>query len=260
MSCRSATSRPCTVWRRIDRSPDTVVASPHSGVESPCTVVYPLHVTSMSALYCCHLDVSMSCTHLMFAIHHVWLVLYAFNALPTPRAWRGHGEPDVKHLGNARACLGGWEPWGMWRRQSPPAPGDGSGAAGHMATLDLFPAGWQAPWHGVHGDARALPHREVGLEPRHMWRHRSPSLPGGGPGGTWRHQSPPAPGDGSGARDTWQHQIPSLSGGVQGATGHLAMPELSGTRSGSRAMGHMATPEPFPVGWRARCHGHMVMP
>jgi hypothetical protein len=40
-------------------------------------------------------------------------VLYAFNALPTPRAWRGHDEPDVRRLENAQARLGG-----RWTRLS----------------------------------------------------------------------------------------------------------------------------------------------
>jgi hypothetical protein len=40
-------------------------------------------------------------------------VLYAFNALPNPRAWRGHDEPDVRRLGKARAHLRG-----RWARPS----------------------------------------------------------------------------------------------------------------------------------------------
>jgi hypothetical protein len=52
------------------------------------------------------------------------------------------------------------------------------------------------------GDARALLHREVDLEPWDMWRHRSHSLPSGGPGRMWRLQSPPAPGGRSGAAVT----------------------------------------------------------
>jgi hypothetical protein len=87
----------------------------------------------------------MSCTHLMLAIRHVWLVLYAFNALPAPRAWCGHDLPDVMCLGNARAHLK------------------------------------KAESHGARGDARDLPHREAGLEPWDTWQHRSPSLPGGRP-------------------------------------------------------------------------------
>jgi hypothetical protein len=54
--------------------------------------------------------------------------------------------------------------------------GGGSGAAGHMVTSEPFPAGWRARWHGAHGDARSLPHREVGLELWDAWQHRSPSL------------------------------------------------------------------------------------
>jgi hypothetical protein len=64
----------------------------------------------------------------------------------------------------------------------------------------------------AHGDVRALPHREVCLEPR----------------------------------DTWQHRSPSLSGGMPGATGHVAMLELSGTRSGSGATGTRGDTEALP--------------
>jgi hypothetical protein len=42
-------------------------------------------------------------------------------------------------------------------------------------------------------------------------------------------------------RDMWRHRCSSLSGG--------------GQWGGSGATGHVTTPEPFPVGWRARCHG-----
>jgi hypothetical protein len=42
----------------------------------------------------------------------------------------------------------------------------------------------EAESHGARGDTRALPHREVGLEPQDTWRHRNPSLLSGGPGGT----------------------------------------------------------------------------
>jgi hypothetical protein len=72
----------------------------------------------------------------------------------------------------------------MWRRQNPLTLGGGSGAAGHMVTPEPFPTGWRAWWHRARGDTRALLHREAGLEPRDTWRHQSPSLPGGGPGGT----------------------------------------------------------------------------
>jgi hypothetical protein len=72
-----------------------------------------------------------------------------------------------------------------------------------MATPEPFSAGWQARWHRAHGDARALPHWEAGLE---LW-------------------------------DTWRHRSPSLSGGVPGATGHVAIPEPSGTWSRFGAAG-----------------------
>jgi hypothetical protein len=86
MSYRSDTSHPCVVWHRVDRSPSTVAASLHSGVESPYTVACPLCVTNRSVPYCRCPVVSMSCTHLILAIRRVWLVLYAFNALPAPCA------------------------------------------------------------------------------------------------------------------------------------------------------------------------------
>jgi hypothetical protein len=128
MSCRSGTSCPCGVWHRVDGSPGTVVALLHSGVESPYTVACPLHVTSRSASYCRCPSMSMFCMHLMLTIRRVWLVLYAFNALPASRAWC-HDEPDVRRLGNARALLR------------------------------------EAESHGARGNVRALLHREVGLEP-----------------------------------------------------------------------------------------------
>jgi hypothetical protein len=73
MSYRSATSRPCTVWRRVDGSPDTVAALLHSTIESPCTVACSLCETSRLAPYCHRLVVSMSCTYLMLPIRCVWL-------------------------------------------------------------------------------------------------------------------------------------------------------------------------------------------
>jgi hypothetical protein len=65
MSCRSAMSRPYVVWRRVDGSPDIVAALLHNDSESPCTVAWPLCVTSWSAPYCHCLDVSIYFTHLM---------------------------------------------------------------------------------------------------------------------------------------------------------------------------------------------------
>jgi hypothetical protein len=73
MSCRSATSHPCDVWRRDDRSLGTVAALLHSVVESPCTIACPLCVTSRPAPYCCRPVMSISCMHLMLHIRHVWM-------------------------------------------------------------------------------------------------------------------------------------------------------------------------------------------
>jgi hypothetical protein len=73
MSCRSTTSRPCAIWHWVDGLPDTVAALLHSDNESPFTVARSLCVTSRPALYYCRLAVSMSCSHLMLPVHHVWL-------------------------------------------------------------------------------------------------------------------------------------------------------------------------------------------
>jgi hypothetical protein len=122
----------------VDGSPGTVATLLHRGIRSPRTVACPLCMLNKSALYCHRAAASMSCTHLIYATRCVWHVTYAFNALPAPRIWRVHDEPDVRHLGNARACP---------RVES------------HWA-------------RGVFG---ALPHHEVGLEPHDMWRYRSPA-------------------------------------------------------------------------------------
>jgi hypothetical protein len=72
-------------------------------------------------------------------------------------------------------------PRGTWRRQSPPAPGGGSGAAGHVATPLLFPVGWWPMgrvWsHGTRDNTRALPYRVACPVPRGMWRCQSSSTP-----------------------------------------------------------------------------------
>jgi hypothetical protein len=152
----------------------------------------------------------------------------------------GHTSEAESHetRGDARALLhweAGLQPQDTWRHQSSSLSGGGPDGTEHMATLEPSHIRRQVWSRGTcddtgalpcwaagrvtRGDARALPHWEVGLEPQETWRHRSPSLPGGGPSGTWRHKSPPT------------------------------------SRGGSRAMGHVATPEPFPIGWRAWCHG-----
>jgi hypothetical protein len=71
---------------RVDGSPGTVAVSLHHGVRSPRTVACPLHMSSGSVSYYHCSAVSMSCTHLMPTIHHVWPVTYTFNALSAPRA------------------------------------------------------------------------------------------------------------------------------------------------------------------------------
>jgi hypothetical protein len=89
------------VW--ADGSPVTVAALLHLGFRSPHVVACPLRMSGRSAPYCRRPTTSISCMYLMPVIRYVWPVTYAFNALPAPLAWRGHNEPDVKHLGNARA-------------------------------------------------------------------------------------------------------------------------------------------------------------
>jgi hypothetical protein len=132
MSCRSAKSRPCVVWRRVDGSSSTVAASLHRGIESPCAVAYPLRVTSRSVPYCCCPAVSMSCTYLMLNIRRVWLVLYVFNALPTLHACEAM---MILMLGAL-------------------------GMHGHTS---------EAEGHGARSDVRALPHQETGLGLQDTW-------------------------------------------------------------------------------------------
>jgi hypothetical protein len=128
MSCRSATSHPCVVWHRVDGSPDIVAASQHSVVESPCTVACLLHVTSRSMLYYHCPTVSMSCTHLMLAIR-----VY-----------------DLSYM-HLMCCLLNVLSETMMSLMS--------GALGSHENASKVES------HEADGDARALPHREVGLEP-----------------------------------------------------------------------------------------------
>jgi hypothetical protein len=60
----------------------------------------------------------------------------------------------------------------------------------------------EAESHGACGDVRALPHQEEVLELQGMWRHRSPSLWGGRPGGTG-HMATPEPSHTG--RRVWSH-------------------------------------------------------
>jgi hypothetical protein len=94
---------------------------------------------------------------------------------------------DTRALPHQEAGL---ELWDTWRHQSPPSPGGGSGATGHVAMAEPSRAERRglAPWdtwqhrsppvpgggvwiHGTRGDARALPCWEAGLEPWDTWRH-----------------------------------------------------------------------------------------
>jgi hypothetical protein len=71
---------------RVDGSSSTVAALLRSGVRSPRTVACLLRMSNRSVLYCHRPAASMSYMHLISAIRCVWLVTYAFNALPAPRA------------------------------------------------------------------------------------------------------------------------------------------------------------------------------
>jgi hypothetical protein len=73
MSCRSATSHPCAVWRQDDGLPNTVAALLHNIIKSPYIVACPLCMTSRLASCCRRHDVSMSYTYLMLPIRRVWL-------------------------------------------------------------------------------------------------------------------------------------------------------------------------------------------
>jgi hypothetical protein len=86
----------------------------------------------------------------------------------------GHASEAESHRarGDDRALLhreAGLETQDTWRHRSPSLLGGGPGATGHMATLEPFPVWWWARWHRAHVDVKALPYREMGLEPRDMW-------------------------------------------------------------------------------------------
>jgi hypothetical protein len=117
---------------RVDGLPGTVTVLLRHGFRSPRTVACPLRMFGRSASYCHSPTASISCTQLMPTIRCIWPITYAFNALPAPRAWRGHDEPDVRHLENA------------WAR-----PG--------------------AESHWAHGGSGALLHQETVLEPHDTW-------------------------------------------------------------------------------------------
>jgi hypothetical protein len=212
---RRAYARYCAGWR---------VARHCSGFAAPwCQVTshycFPLHVTSRSAPYYRRPAASISCTHLMPAIHCIWHATYAFNTLPAPRAWWGHDESDVRCLGNAQARPGGRGPQGTWRLQSPPAPGGRSGATGHVVIPE--PCGAVVLVPRSRGNGRAFPRRgrAWSRETRGDSGALSCRLTSSVSWGTWRHRSP------------------LLAGGMLGASGHVA------------------APEPSPDGWCALCHG-----
>jgi hypothetical protein len=110
---------------RVDESPGTVAALQRRGVRSPRTVACPLRMSGKSTPYCRCRAASMSCTHLMSAIRRAWPVTYVFNTLPAPRAWRGHDEPDVRRLGNARSRTRGESHWARGGSRALPHQGAG---------------------------------------------------------------------------------------------------------------------------------------
>jgi hypothetical protein len=113
----------------------------------------------------------------------------------------------------------GWEPLGTWRLRSPPAPGGGSGATGHVVIPEPYQAMVLVP--RSRGDTRAF-----------LCRVRAWSRAARGDSGAlsyWVMGLMP--------RGTWQHHSPFLAGGMYGASEHVA------------------TLEPFPGGWRSLCHG-----
>jgi hypothetical protein len=152
--------------------------------------------------------------------------------------------------------LGGQQPLGMWRLWSPPAPGGGSGATGHVEISEPCQAVVLVPrshgdarailhrgraWsHEAHGDSGALSYRVTVSMPRGTWQHQSPFLAG------WRAWCFRACGDTRALSwwvacsvpwSTWRHWSPLLAGGVLCASGHVAESEPSGTRNGSGAVG-----------------------
>jgi hypothetical protein len=146
----------------------------------------------------------------------------------------GHASELESHgaCGDARTLShweAGQEPQDTWRHRSPFLLGGGPGGIGHVATLEPSYTGRRVWSHGTHGDirvlpcrvagpvarsdARALPHREAGLEPQNTCNTRAlpyrVTCPV--PQGTWQCQSSLAPG------------------------------------AGLELQGHAATPKPFPV-------------
>jgi hypothetical protein len=149
MSCRSVTSRPCVIWRRVDGSPGTVAASLHSGVKSRCTVAYPLCVTTRSVSYCRRLAVSMSYTHLMcclFCVAGEAMMCLMSGALRTH--WHASKAESHGTYGDTRA---------LPHREA----GLGRRTRGDTGVLPCRAVGPIA-----HDDVRALTHWEAGLKPR----------------------------------------------------------------------------------------------
>jgi hypothetical protein len=209
---------PCAVWHRVDGLPGTVAALLHSVVESPCTVACPLCVTSRPAPYCRHLAASMSCTHLMLPIYHIWLscthlmhcllhvagkvMMSLMSDVLGSRLrgwWASRISRPVKYFFFCLWPITRRELCDIWRHQSPPALGGGSENMKHVATSEPSPGGRRAWCHATHHNARALPHQEAGVEPWDTWRHQSPPSSGGGTGVTVHVAMlrPPVPGVGS---------------------------------------------------------------
>jgi hypothetical protein len=113
----------------------------------------------------------------------------------------------------------GREPLGTWWLRSPPAPGGGSRATGHMAVLEPCRAMVLVPRSCV--DARAF------LPRGRAWSHKAH-----GDSGAFSCRV-----TGSVPQGTWQHRSPLLASGTL------------------YDMGHVVTSEPSSGGWRALCLG-----
>jgi hypothetical protein len=184
---------PCAVWHRVDGLPGTVAALLHSVVESPCTVACPWCVTSRPAPYCRHLAASMSCTHLMLPIYHIWLSCTHLMHCLLHVAGKVMMSLMSDVLGSR---LRGW--WAS--RISRPVKyfflllvaHNTQRAMWHMATPEPSCIGRRVWKHETRGDIRALPWWEAGLVPRDTPQRQSPPTPGGRCG-TVGHMTTPDP-------------------------------------------------------------------
>jgi hypothetical protein len=128
---------------------------------------------------------------------------------------------------------GGREPLGTWRLWSPPTPGGGSGATGHVAVPEPCRAVILVP--RSRSDARAF------LRRGRAWSHEVR-----GDSGAFSYRV-----TGSMPQGTWQHWSPLLVGGAHGALGHVATPEPF--LGGSHALYHGAHGDIGALFWWVAC-------